>query len=202
LLESAAARPDARPWVLYTLGFSQVALGRPADAAVSWERVRQAAPEFKPVYIDLADAYLQLSNTTTALAVLRAGEQRWRADPEISNGIGVIHVHRGALDDAIDAFKVAVSAAPGDALGYFNLARAYELRYARGRHYVSSQRRWVASEDDRRRAAENYERCVKLGGPYAAQAAEGLNRLEWSGQGKAPEPHDADASWAPGLSRT
>jgi len=179
-LTEAASRPDVKPWVLYVLGFSQVALGRPVDAAASWERVRQAAPEFLPVYIDLADTYVQLSDTTKALTVLREAEARWPDDDEVLNAIGVIHVRRGALDEAIDAFKKTVASAPNEALGYLNLGRAYERRYARGRRWVASQRRWVAPEDDRRRAAEAFERCVKLGGPYAAQAAEALSRLQWN----------------------
>jgi VWFA-related protein len=180
LLAAAAAEPQARPWVLYTLGLSQMALGRAVDAAASWERVRQGAPEFTDVYIDLADTYAQLSDLTKALAVLRDAEARWPTDPEIHNAVGVIHVRRGALDDAIAAFSKAAAAAPGDALAFFNLGRAYEMRYVRGRRYVSSQRRWTASEEDRRKATENYERYVKLGGPYASEAAEAINRLAWT----------------------
>jgi VWFA-related protein len=179
-LTEAAAASDARPWVLYALGFSQVALGRPADAVASWERVRSAAPEFQDVYVDLADAYVQLSDTTKALAVLREAGNRWPESDEVHNAIGVIHVRRGAIDEAIVSFDKAVKAAPGEALGYLNLGRAYELRYARGRRWVASQRRWVAPEDDRQRAAESYQQCVRLGGPYAAQASEALSRLEWS----------------------
>lgn len=176
----AATDPGVRPWVLYALGLSQAGLGRPLDAVASWERVRQAAPEFEPVYIDLADTYLQLSELTRALGVLRDAEQRWPSDPGIHNGIGVIHVRRGALDEAIAAFSAAAESAPPEPLAYLNLARAYELRYMRGRRYVSSQRRWIAPEDDRRKAMESYRRCVQLGGPYAQPAAEAIARLEWS----------------------
>lgn len=176
----AAAQPGVRPWVLYALGMSQAGLGRPLDAVASWERVRQAAPEFEPVYIDLADTYVQLSELTKALAVLREAEMRWPADAEIHNGIGVIHVRRGALDDAVASFLKAAGSAPDEPLAYFNLARTYELRYRRGRRYVSSQRRWVAPDEDRRKAMEHYTRCVQLGGPYAHQAAEAIARLEWS----------------------
>jgi VWFA-related protein len=178
---AAAEQADVRPWVLYALGLSQVALARPLDAVASWERVRAAVPEFEPVYIDLADTYVQLSDLTKALAVLRDAEKRWPTDAEIHNAIGVIHFRRGALDDAIDAFARATAVQPEDALGYYNLGRAYEMRFARGQRYVSSQRKWVAaSQDDRRRAEENYERCVRLGGPYAQDAADAISRLQWS----------------------
>jgi tetratricopeptide (TPR) repeat protein len=176
---AAAAQPDVRPWVLYALGLSQVALGRPAEAIGSWERVRRAVPEFEPVYVDLADTYLQVSDLTSALAVLRDAEKRWPKDQEIQNAVGVIHFRRGALDDAIATFTRATEIAPDDALGYFNLARAYEMRFLRGQRYVSSQRRWVSADEDRQKAEDNYRHTVKLGGPFAEHAAEGFSRLQW-----------------------
>jgi VWFA-related protein len=179
-LAGAAARPDVRPWVLYTLGLSQAALGRAREAAASWERVREAAPDFSAVYIDLADTYVQLSDATRALDVLRDAERRWPRDPDVHNAIGVIHVRRGALDDAIEAFSRAAAAAPSEPLAYFNLGRAYELRFARGQRFVSSQRRWTSSDEDRRKAAEAYGKYLAIGGPYATQAAEALGRLEWA----------------------
>lgn len=178
-LTEAAAEPSVRPWVLYTLGLAQVALGRPRDAIESWERVRQAAPEFAPVYIDLAATYAQLAELTKVLAVLRDAEARWPSDPEIHNGVGVVHVRRGALDDAIEAFSRAARAAPSEPVTYLNLGRAYELSYARSRRYVTSQRRWTSDENLRAKAIENYARCIRLGGPYAAAADEALQRLEW-----------------------
>ena len=179
LLE-AATHPDARPWVLYALGLCQAALGRHADAAASWERVRAAAAEFPTVYMDLAEAYTQLSNLTAAMDALRDAERRWPSDPEVHNAIGVIHARRGALDEAIAAFAKAVGTAPADPLGHFNTARAFELRFERSRRYVSSQGAWVASATDLDKAIEHYRRCIALGGPYESQAAAALSRLEWA----------------------
>ncbi len=176
----AAKQPGVQPWVLYALGLSQLALARPAEAVASWERVRAAAPAFENVYLDLADAYLQQADLTRALAVLREAEKRWPKDEEIHNATGVIHYRRGALDEAIAAFTRATEAAPNDGLAYYNLGRAYEMRFARGRRYVSSQKQWVSPQGDLRKAEEYYERSVKLGGPYAEQAREGINRLQWS----------------------
>jgi VWFA-related protein len=177
---AAAAQPGVRPWVLYALGLSQVALGRPADAAASWERVREAAPAFEAVYLDLADTYVQLSEITRALDVLREAEGRWPKNPEFHNAIGVIHVRRGALDEAVASFTQAAAVAPEEPLAYLNLARTYEMRFVRGRRYVTSQRRWVAPEDDRQKAVENYRKYIEIGGPYAQQATEAIARLEWA----------------------
>lgn len=179
LLAAAAELPDVRPWAIYALGFTQAALGAPADAVQSWERVRAAAPDFFEVYMDLADTYLQLSQPARSLEVLRDAERRWPGSAEVHNAIGVLHVRRSALDDAIAAFTKATAAAPDDALGWFNLGRAYDMRYLRGRRFVTSQRRWVAPEGDRRKAAEAYRRSIALGGPYAVRAQDALRILEW-----------------------
>lgn len=180
LLAGAAANEDAKPWVIYALGLSQAALGRHADAAASWERVRRGAPDFPPVYGDLADIYLQLAEPSKALAVLRDAEKRWPADIEFLNAIGVVQARRGALDEALASFKKASELQPQDAMTLFNLAKTYELRYVRSMRYVDSQRAWVSSEEDRKQAEAHYQRCVALGGPYARQAEEALSRLAWA----------------------
>lgn len=179
----AADVPGVRPWVLYALGMTQAALGQPADAAASWERVRLAAPDFQPVYLDLADTYAVLSNLTAALATVRAAEARWPSSPDIRSAIGVILVRRGALDDGIAALVRTTELAPDDGLAFLNLGRAYALRYQRGRRYVTSQRRWIAPDADRVRAIEALERAAKIGGPYAIRAKEELSLLEWAKQG-------------------
>jgi tetratricopeptide (TPR) repeat protein len=157
-----------------------MALGRPNEAAAAWERVRQAAPEFDAVYIDLADAYLQQSEESKALSVLRDGNRRWPSDPEFFNAIGVIHVRRGALDEGITAFTRAAEVAPNEPLAYFNLGRAYHMRFTRDTRYVASQRRWVSPEPDRKKAIEYYQQYLKLGGPYVTQAQDAIRLLEWA----------------------
>jgi Flp pilus assembly protein TadD len=177
---AAAAEPNVRPWVVYALGLSYTALGRHADAAAAWERVILAAPDFSAVYIDLADAYLQQSDASRALQVLRDGSRRWPSDPEFHNAIGVIHVRRGALDDGIAAFARAAEVAPEEPLAYFNLGRAYQIRFSRDTRYIASQRRWIAPEGDRQKAIESYQKYLTLGGPYATQAADAIRMLEWA----------------------
>ena len=179
-LTQAAAQPAARPWVHYALGMSQVAMGRASDAIASWERVRQAAPDFEPVYMDLADTYSQVGELTRSLAVLRDAEKRWPKSATVQSAIGVIQVSRGALDEGITHLVEAAAAAPEDPLMHLNLGRAYSLRFQRGRRYVTSQRRWVAPEGDRQKAVEAFQRCITLGGPYAQQARDALSVLEWS----------------------
>jgi VWFA-related protein len=174
-----AAAADAPVWVFFALGLSEFALQNFQGALDAWTHVRQRAPDLKEVYFDLADAHLQMSDTTRALAVLRDGEKRWPSEPEFQNAIGVIHVRRGALDEGIAAFSRATELAPDEPLGYFNLARAYEMRYVRSHRYLASQRRWVSSESDRRKATECYQRYLKIGGPYQQAATEALHRLEW-----------------------
>src|SRR4030095_13236202 len=93
-LSRAASRATAHPWVFYALGQSDYALGHFVPAVAAWERVRSTTPEFKPVYFDLVDAYLQIKDYDKATRVLRDGERRWRRDAELLNALGVVHVTR------------------------------------------------------------------------------------------------------------
>jgi VWFA-related protein len=178
-LAVAAARSTADAWVHYTLGMSDYALRRFREAAVAWEHVRSAAPDFEPVYFDLVDAYLQQKEHDAAIRIARVALGRWPRDPELSNALGVIQTARGSLDDAVKSFQSAVAVAPSDATGYFNLGKALELRYFRTRRYVQQFRRWVSNESDRTDAAQNYEHYIALGGVYSDAAREGLVRLKW-----------------------
>jgi tetratricopeptide (TPR) repeat protein len=181
-LAKAAAAPDAEPWVHYVLGMSFLALQRYHDAAQSWERVRQAAPSFETLYFNLADAYLGLHEESTAIRILRDAQQRWPVDPEIQNAIGVIQVRRGALDSAIESFQRATAIAPSDALAYFNLGRAYQMRSVKRQRYVRQTQRWMGGEEDRRKAIASFQKYVELGGPYLQQAKDALSMLGWSSQ--------------------
>jgi VWFA-related protein len=178
-LSRAAAAPGAHAWVSYALGLSQLALEKYADAAQAWERVRRDVPEFEPVYFNLADAYLLQHNEVAALKVLRDAQGRFPKDDEVWNATGVIHVRRGALDAAIEAFERATAAAPAEGLGYFNLARAYQMRYAKSQHFDRNTGQWFGAEGDRRRAQQNYEKYLGIGGPFASQAREALAALSW-----------------------
>ena len=178
-LASAATAPDARPWVIYALGLSQFALRQLRDAAQSWERVRRLVPDFEPVYFNLADAYGVQREDGMALSVLRDAEARWPKDPEVANAIGVIHVRRGALDTAIESFTRATRVDASDALGYFNLARAHQMRLLKSQRYDRQMERWIGGDEDRRRAIANFEKYLQLGGPYDRQAREALASLSW-----------------------
>jgi len=179
-LAKSAGRTDAHAWVFYALGQAQYALNQYQDAAAAWERVRSSTPEFKPVYFDLVDAYLQLKDYDKATRVLRDGEKRWRRDNDLFNALGVVQVMRDALDDAVHSFEQAIASAPNDAVAYFNLAKAYELKYWKYRRFVSQTRQWIANGNDRNKAIENYNRYLDLGGPLENAAREGLTRLNWS----------------------
>ncbi len=179
-LAAAVASGKVHPWVHYALGLAALASGRPREAAGAWEHVLATVPEFEPVYFDLADAYLMLGDTRGALRVLRAAESRWADDAEVFNALGVVLVRRGALDDAISSFERAAALAPGDATAQLNLAKAFELRYARSRRWSRTARSWAANEADLRAAIEHYRRAVELGGPLADTAREALARLNWN----------------------
>jgi VWFA-related protein len=181
-LTQAAAAPDSPAWVHYALGQAQFALSRFREAATAWTVVRKAAPEFDAVYFDLADAWLQLDDVGAAIEVLHAAKTRWPANPEVLNALGVAQVRNGTVDAAIRTFTRAIEVAPEDSIAEYNLARTYELRFVRSRRYVTSMKRWIANDDDRRAALEHYERYISQGGPFVASAREAILRLEWAQQ--------------------
>jgi tetratricopeptide (TPR) repeat protein len=158
---------------------SNYALRQFREAAAAWEHVRAGSPDFEPVYLDLVDAYLQLREHDHAIRIARAAIERWPADPEPPNALGVVQTVRGALDDAVKSFQSAVAIAPDDTTGYFNLGKALELRYFRSRRYVQQLRAWVANDRDRDASIANYQRYLEMGGPYADAARSGLERLKW-----------------------
>ena len=179
-LGTAAATGTAAPWVHYALGMAEYALREYRNAADEWEKVRRAAADFEPVYFDLVDSYVQLKEYDAAIRVLRDSAGRWPRDPEVFNALGVVQTLRGALDDAIKTFQQAVSVAPSDSIGYYNLGRAFEMRYVKSRRYVQQLRAWVSNESDKTAAIENYQRHIDAGGPYAESALQGISRLRWA----------------------
>jgi VWFA-related protein len=183
-LRVAARSPTAEAWVHYALGLSEYALGSWTAAVSEWENVRANAPAFEPVYFDLVDGYLQLKEHDKAIRLLREGASNWPTDPDVFNALGVVQTARGALPDAIASFQVAIDAAPQETVSYFNLGRAYELRYFRTRRYIWQAQRWISNEKDRTAALENYERYLTFGGPYADAAREGVTRLKWASTGQ------------------
>ena len=179
-LGTAAASGTAAPWVHYALGMAEYALREYRNAADEWEKVRRAAADFEPVYFDLVDSYVQLKEYDAAIRVLRDSAGRWPHDPEVFNALGVVQTLRGAVDDAIKTFQQAVSVAPSDSIGYYNLGRAFEMRYVKSRRYVQQLRAWVSNESDKTAAIENYQRHIDAGGPYAESALQGISRLKWA----------------------
>lgn len=181
-LSAAVATGKAAPWVAYALGFADYALGQYDAAASAWTAVQSAVPQFMPVYFDLADAYISLGRGTDALAVLRDAARRWPTEPEAQNALGTTLVKRGAYDDAIDIFTRITTARPTDSLGFFNLGRAYQLRYLRLQQSAASARVPATAgigDDDRLKALAAYRQYVTLGGPFEKEAKDAIAMLDW-----------------------
>jgi VWFA-related protein len=176
-LAAAAQHPASPAWVHYALGWSEYGRQGYEPASVAWEHVRAVAPEFEPVYFDLADAYLQLKEFGKAIDVLRKAEQRWPGDVEVYNAIGSIQASRGALTDAVRTFEGAVVVNPNDATACYNLAKTSELRYIQSTRLRVTSQSLPAVLEDRDRAVEYYRRTITLGGQFVEQAREGLKRL-------------------------
>jgi VWFA-related protein len=178
-LNEAAKIPGARPWVHYALGLSEFAQQHYKEATAAWERVLRDAPEFQAIYFNLADVYGLQKDEGAAIKVLRDAQRRWPADPEVYDAIGVMQMKRGAIDAAIDSFDAATKAAPQEALGWFNLGRTLQMRWLKAQRYDRERERWVGPDDDRKRAAAAYQKCLDIGSRYDQQARQGLAALAW-----------------------
>ena len=176
---AAAVEAGGSLWARYALGLCELALRRPEAAREAFEFVRKAEPAFEGVYFDLADVYLQLDRTSDALAVLRDAARRWPGDSEAHNAVGVVLIRRGALDDAVESFERACTAAPSDPIGHFNLGYAHHLRYQRWLR-TSPSTPATASLADRARlsALEAYRKSASLGGSTEKKAREAIAALE------------------------
>jgi tetratricopeptide (TPR) repeat protein len=160
------------------LGLCHLALGEYPDAAVSWERVRNAVPAFEPVYFNLADAYLLRGDDASAVRVLADASVRWPSDAEVYDAKGVIQLRAHAFVDAIDSFGKATKLAPKDPLGFFNLASAYHANYLRLKRPTPSSRQFMVSARQRDLAIDAYRKVVKLNGLYVDEAKKGLRALD------------------------
>ena len=180
LAEASAA--GGGPWVDYALGYAEFALQHFDAAVTAWQRIRTQRPDHRPVYFDLADAYLQQGKTSDALAVLRDAARRWPDDNDAHNAVGIVLLRRSDLDGAIDSFSRAVTAAPKDEIGHFNLGFAYHQRYIRRLQSTglsSTAARQSVADRDRQSALDAYRACVALEGQYAQRARDAIAILEW-----------------------
>ena len=128
--------------------------------------VRKGAPDFEPVYTDLADTYAAESDLTTALAIVRDAQKRWPESAEVHSAIGVIHVRRGAVDEGIESLEKVVALTPDDPLAHLNLARAYLVA---GRREDAQRELWIAVER------------AQAGSEVDVAARDELRRLDASG---------------------
>jgi tetratricopeptide (TPR) repeat protein len=162
--------------VHYVLGWCNFGLDEPSAAVAAWERVRLSVPTFEPVYFDLADAYHRQKDDGRALAVLAVAGERWPQDPDVHSAMGTLFVSRRTIAEAIAAFERALALRPDDATACYNLAKASEIRYVQ-MFMRTHSRAFDKVANDRDRAVKYYQRTVRLGGPYAEEAAAALKRL-------------------------
>ena len=128
---AAATAAGAGIWAEYALGLAEFTLQHAQAAATAWQRVRAGRADLRAGATSISPTpTCNSAARATRSRCLRDAARRWPKDSETHNAVGVVLVSRGAVDDAIDSFERAVNVAPDDGLGYYNLGRAYHLRYA------------------------------------------------------------------------
>jgi tetratricopeptide (TPR) repeat protein len=177
-LTAAAADSSAHPWVHYVLGLCHLALNEYPGAAREWEQVRVAVPDFEPVYFNLADAYMLQNHDAEAIRVLGDAAARWASDAEVFDARGVILLRAHAFDEAIDAFTRATKLAPGDPIGFYNLASAHHANYLQLRRPNPTARQFMVAARERDLAIDAYRRVLELNQQYVNEARKGLKALD------------------------
>jgi tetratricopeptide (TPR) repeat protein len=110
-----AEHPD-EPYILFNLGWSNLDLGRPAEALLflrrSVERCTPAVSIVRKLYALLAQCHRQLGQPADALAVCRAGLARCPGDPELLFIEGAVREQQGDLRGAEERWLRVLAANP------------------------------------------------------------------------------------------
>lgn len=105
------------------LACAQFELGRPLDAANSWQNAMALSPPTAHAFAALAGCYLH------ALDHERAGEALRRAAaidpelPEVLSKVALLHLYHGRFSEAVDAARRCLARAPGEPTALKVLAR-------------------------------------------------------------------------------
>lgn len=86
--------------------------GKPADAAVLYERARELDRGQAHLGRRLAVLYDRIGETTKARSEYLAAKERTPNDPDLLNDLGVFHLNRGELAEAETHLRAALKIAP------------------------------------------------------------------------------------------
>ncbi|OAN54672.1 hypothetical protein A6A04_12165 [Paramagnetospirillum marisnigri] len=128
-----AEQPDHHR-ACYNRGIALAEGGRLADAMVSYALAAASRPDYPDAYVNLAALCDGLELYDKSLETLRLGALRCRPHAALHNNLGQALAGRGKLQEAMNAFSVALSAAPDLVPALMGLGKAaFEL----GQHTIA-----------------------------------------------------------------
>lgn len=126
--QDALARNPNHQASLMGLADSYLWLGRPEDALVGFERLRELAPHDSKAAIASTEILVDLGRQVEALAVAAAAARYEHAPALAHNQHGELLALAGRVDEAEKAFARAIQANDRPVQPHFNLAVLYEER--------------------------------------------------------------------------
>jgi arylsulfatase A-like enzyme/Tfp pilus assembly protein PilF len=111
--------------VNYYLGRALAGLRQHRAASERFARAIELMPEYVPAYLALAESYMRLNDSKSALTAVSAGRRVGPKDPRLPDLEGDIHRRLGDKPAAIRAYEAVIALAPSDALARVRLGELY-----------------------------------------------------------------------------
>ncbi len=112
--EAAQTIHADQPQAHVNLGALYAELGRPGDAARSYQTAIDVGPYFIPAYVNLADVHRARGEDGTAETTLRKGLERAADDASLHHSLGLTQVRLGRKEEALAELRRAHELAPDD----------------------------------------------------------------------------------------
>jgi tetratricopeptide (TPR) repeat protein len=119
-----ALAPDTFDW-WYLAGIIETRIGRPADAARSFERATKLMPGYLPARLKLAEALFDTGDLAGSARVYEVLARETAAAPAAHYGLGRIKAAQGDRASAVEHFEQACRLFPEFGAAHYALALAY-----------------------------------------------------------------------------
>lgn len=112
----------------FNLGIALRSQNKFAEACLSFKRATELLPNYSEAMDALAHAYIALYDWPAAVQVLNEIVSTWPRKAEMHSNLGTVYQAMGRIQDAIDAYEVALKINPRLAATLNSLGSAYQGR--------------------------------------------------------------------------
>lgn len=158
------------PAALYGKGVQCANKEQWPEAKVLFRRTIGASPDFLPARLELAEMLLRTGDFDGAAQELQAALRLDSNNPGTNYGLGLIHLQKGEIEDAVGDFRKALALRPGYFEAQKSLADAWMLQ-GKWQEAADLLAQIVKSKPQSTEAVTAYARALdKLGDKSAAQS--------------------------------